>query len=97
VLVCWKCGASLADLSLPLTRRDVCRRCNAALHACKLCEFYDIGKAKHCREPIAEEVNDKQRANFCDYFRPQQGAFSDKSKTEAELAKAKLDALFGKK
>ena len=32
--------------------------------------------AKHCREPIAEEVKDKERANFCDYFKPRPGAYS---------------------
>ena len=97
VLVCWKCGASLAHLSLPLTRRDACKACNADLHACKLCEFYDLSKAKHCREPIAEEVTDKRRANFCDYFKPKSGAFSDKQQNEAARAQAQLDALFGKK
>jgi hypothetical protein len=64
------------------------------LHACKLCEFYDVSKAKHCREPIAEEVSDKQRANFCDYFKPKEGVYSTKGQSEAEKAKAQLDSLF---
>lgn len=97
MLVCWKCGASLAHLSLPLTRRDECRQCRAELHVCKLCEFYDTSKAKHCREPIADEVRDKERANFCDYFKPKPGAYSSKQLGEAERARAQLDALFGKK
>jgi hypothetical protein len=96
MLVCWKCGASLAHLSLPLTRHDHCKQCSAALHACKLCEFYDLSKAKHCREPIAEEERDKDRANFCDYFKPRDGAYSGKQQTEAEKAKAQLEALFKK-
>jgi hypothetical protein len=96
VLVCWQCGTSLAHLSLPLTRRDACRQCNAELHACKLCEFYDPSKAKHCREPIAEEVGDKRRANFCDYFKPKPGAYSS-SRTASDQARAQLEALFGKK
>jgi hypothetical protein len=79
---------------LPLTRRDICKQCNADLHACKLCEFYDLSKAKHCREPIAEEVSDKQRANFCDYFKPKEGVYSSQQTSEAEKAKAQLDALF---
>lgn len=96
MLVCWKCGASLAHLSPPLTRRDVCKQCNADLHVCKLCVFYDTGKAKHCREPIAEEVTDKTRANFCDYFKPREDAYSNKQQSEAEKAKAHLEALFKK-
>lgn len=94
-LVCWKCGASLAALSLPLRRVDECRICNASLHACKLCEFYDVTVAKQCREPIAELVREKDRANYCDYFKPRAGAYSNKPQTEGDAAKAKLDALFG--
>ncbi len=94
-LVCWKCGASLADLSLPLRRLDECKQCAAELHVCKLCEFYSLEVAKHCREPIAEEVKDKERANFCDYFKPRPHAYSAASQAAAAQAKAQLDALFG--
>ena len=45
-IVCWKCGASLADLSLPFGRRDECRACRAELHVCRMCRFYDTRKAK---------------------------------------------------
>jgi hypothetical protein len=92
---CWKCGASLAELSLPLQRLDECRKCHAELHVCKLCEWYSTGVAKHCREPIAEEVKDKERANYCDYFKARMGAYSDAGATAAAKAKADLEALFG--
>lgn len=92
--LCWKCGASLAQLSLPLLRLDVCQQCGAELHVCKLCSFYDVAVAKHCRETIAEEVRDKQRANFCDYFVLNEQAY----KPAASLpSKSTLDELFGKK
>lgn len=96
-LVCWKCGASLAGLSLPLRRLDECKQCNAELHACKLCEWYSTAVAKHCRETIAEEVKDKERANFCDYFKPRANAYSAASQTAADKAKSDLEALFGGK
>lgn len=96
-LVCWKCGASLAELTLPLRRLEECRQCQAELHACKLCEWYSIGVAKHCREPVAEEVKDKERANFCDYFKPRDDAYSAKNTDAAAKAQAELDALFGGK
>jgi hypothetical protein len=93
-LVCWKCGASLAALSLPLRRLEVCRACDAELHCCQLCEFYDTAVAKHCREPVAEEVKDKTRANFCDYFRPRPGAWTAPDASAAK-ARADLETLFG--
>lgn len=94
-LVCWKCGASLAGLSLPLARLDECRGCGAALHVCKLCEFYSVSVAKQCREPIAEEVKDKERANFCDYFKPRPNAWTEADPTAASRARSELEALFG--
>jgi hypothetical protein len=94
-LVCWKCGASLKELSLPLARLDECKQCHAELHACKLCEWYSTAVAKHCRETVAEEVKDKERANFCDYFKPRVGAFSNASTAAADRAKAELDSIFG--
>ncbi|MBP9591440.1 MAG: hypothetical protein KBE42_05195 [Steroidobacteraceae bacterium] len=96
-LRCWKCGASLADYTLPLRRLEECRACNAELHVCRMCEFYDTTVARHCRETIAEEVKDKLRANFCDYFRPTPSAYRPDGTSAADRAKAELEALFGRK
>jgi hypothetical protein len=94
-LVCWKCGHSLAELSLPLQRLDECRKCHAELHVCKMCEFYSVAVAKHCREPIAEEVKDKERVNYCDYFKVRPDAYSSAGLDAAAKAQADLAALFG--
>lgn len=95
-LRCWKCGVALADYTLPIRRLEECRACGAELHACRMCEFYDTSKAKHCREPVAEEVKDKTVANFCDYFRPTAAAYRPDALSAAERARAELEALFGK-
>jgi len=94
-LVCWKCGASLADLTLPLGRLEECRTCRAELHVCKMCEWYSLSVAKQCRETVAEEVKDKERANFCDYFKPRPDAYSTVETDAASKAKTDLDSLFG--
>jgi len=93
-LVCWKCGHSLADLTLPLRRLEACRACGAELHVCRLCEFHDTTVAKSCREPVAEEVKDKTRSNFCDYFRPRPHAFTAAGDSSAR-AREQLESLFG--
>jgi hypothetical protein len=95
-LVCWKCGASLAALTLPLRRLEECPACRAELHVCRMCVEYDTTYAKHCREPIAEEVRDKVRANFCDFFKPRPGAYVPANTAEVDAARAALDKLFGK-
>ncbi|PIV88126.1 MAG: hypothetical protein COW48_07730 [Hydrogenophilales bacterium CG17_big_fil_post_rev_8_21_14_2_50_63_12] len=93
-LVCWKCGASLADLPLPLGHRAECLACHAEQHVCRLCRHYDPAKSKQCREPAAEVVADKSRANFCDWFQPRPGAYVA-AKNGDSMARTKLDALFG--
>ena len=94
-LNCWKCGHTLEDMSTPLRRRDECPACGTDLHVCRMCEFYDTSVAKSCREPVAEEVTDKERANFCDYFRGRAGVQAAGGVAEAEAARVELDALFG--
>jgi hypothetical protein len=96
-LVCWKCGADLAVLTLPLSRRDECPRCRAELHVCRMCQDYDEQVAKKCREPIAEEVSDKTRANFCDYFAPRPATYVAPQTAAVEHARTELDKLFGGK
>lgn len=95
-LVCWSCGASLADLSLPLRRLDACKICNAELHVCKMCVEYDVSYAKHCREPTAEEERNKTAANFCDHYKPKAGAYVAKDTGELARSKAALADLFRK-
>ena len=89
---CVRCGAVLP--SPPSSRRDSCFRCGADLHACVQCLFYSPGAYNDCREPQADRVTEKERANFCDWFKPGSGAQAFPGK---EDARAKLDALFKKK
>jgi ribosomal protein L40E len=95
-LVCWKCGARLAALSLPLRRLDECPQCRAELHVCRMCVEYSTSVAKHCREPTAEEVRDKTSANFCDHFKPRAGAYTPPNTAAISEAQAALAKLFGK-
>lgn len=94
-LCCWKCGADLSSLLLPLSRRDECPACHADLHVCRMCEFYKTSVAKACREPVADEVHDKTRANFCGYFQPNPLVYPSASAIGQGSARAGLEALFG--
>jgi hypothetical protein len=66
------------------------------MHVCRMCDFFDPQSSKGCREPMADEVADKEQANFCDYFRPRAG-LSAKVDRAVEESRKKLDALFGSK
>lgn len=94
---CYRCGESLTHLSLPLLRMEECPSCTVPLHVCRMCMFFDPHVPRQCTEEDADEVKvqDKARANFCDYFKPSDSAFDGSfSATEAK-AKDELTALFG--
>lgn len=92
-VTCWKCGAVQSGILLPLSRTEACADCGADLHVCRMCRFYDTGVADACREPVAERVTDKTRANFCGYLelRTDTGTHHRPSTSES----ADLNALFG--
>ena len=94
-LVCWKCGASIEEQPLPLGRRAECFACHTELHTCRMCQFFDPTVSQSCREPIADNVPDKKRANFCGYFQIKPGAFHAQENGVAGTAQSQLDALFG--
>lgn len=66
----------------------------ASIRCCKMCQFYDPKAYNECREPNADRVVDKEKANFCDYYKIGGGG-NDPEKERQELL-AKAQALFKK-
>jgi hypothetical protein len=50
---------------------------------------------RQCREDGAEDVTEKERPNFCDWFKPSDTAFDPQRREQAEAAEQQLAALFG--
>jgi hypothetical protein len=94
-VVCYRCGASLAMLSLPLSRQDECPECRNYLHVCRMCVNFAPGRPRQCVEDDAEEVLEKERLNFCDWFIASESAFDARRKIEEDAARAALEGLFG--
>ena len=92
---CWKCGTELKHLLLPFSRYEECSACKADLHACIACRHYDPALSDVCREDRADFILDKDKANFCDYFKVNTKAFKKQDNAEAKAARAKLAELFG--
>jgi hypothetical protein len=90
---CWKCHQDLYELLLPLSRTEECPSCSTDLHVCRMCCFYDRSVGNACREPIADFVSDKTKANFCGYFELQ--TVSKGSDPNQALASNDLNSLFG--
>jgi hypothetical protein len=87
---CHACGYEL-KLEVKVARRDTCDNCDADLHCCLNCRFYDE-RADQCRENIAAWVRNRDSSNFCAAF-----TFKESEADTADEiadARAKLDALF---
>ena len=88
---CAACGREMA-IELPVGRRDECPHCGTDLRACRQCRFFDLYAPNQCREPQAEPVVDKEKANFCDFFSFAGGQGGGDGKKQD--VKRKLEELF---
>jgi hypothetical protein len=60
-----------------------------------MCEFYDPAVPKQCTEDDAEEVIEKERLNFCEWYKPGTEVFDARRAAQESRAKNELAALFG--
>ncbi|MBI2711559.1 MAG: hypothetical protein HYX41_01675 [Bdellovibrio sp.] len=91
---CWSCTRGLT--ALEYGRGDSCPTCGRDTRVCKGCFFYDPKYNNECRENQADRVVEKERSNFCDYFKPTMSKTGN-SVDPAAAAKAAAEALFKKK
>jgi len=77
----------------PLARREECSKCHSDAHVCKNCEHYDPRVYNECKETQADFVKEKERANFCDYFKV--APLTSGTQKQVDL-KAAAEALFKK-
>ncbi len=60
-----------------------------------MCRHFEPSAVHQCLEDDAEEVTDKERVNFCEWFVASEHAFDPAAKAEADRARQSLGALFG--
>lgn len=90
---CHHCGRAL--LPAEYGRQESCPGCGRDTKVCKNCVWYDRAYNNECRENQADRVVEKEKFNFCDYFKPGKPGASGGSSKDA--AKSAADALFKKK
>ena len=68
-IVCYNCSKELdIEPDTKILKNEECLYCYASLHCCRMCRFYDKSAYNECREPNAERIVDKEKANYCEYF-----------------------------
>jgi len=94
---CWSCSAILdIDLDEPVGRNTTCDLCGADVRACRGCSYHDPARDNACREPSADRVLEKDRANFCGFFRLRIDGPRAHGNASVDEAKRRLEALFSK-
>ena len=69
-LTCYKCNKALElESGMKVGRQEECPHCYASIHCCKMCFFYDPTAYNECKEPTADRIVDKEKPNFCDFFK----------------------------
>ena len=91
---CYSCGQTLGE-DMKVFRGTGCSSCGRDLRVCRNCEFYCPGSHWDCHETIDEQVIDKEKANFCSYFRFRPSEKSDKEDSPRQEARSDFDRLFG--
>jgi hypothetical protein len=77
-------------------RASACSSCRRDLKICFNCRFYSPGIHNDCLETSAEPVRDKDRSNFCDYFKFKESAASGNDPAGGpDHAREDFSKLFG--
>lgn len=94
VYMCWYCKTD-EEIQDNVSRSAECPVCHRDLHSCKNCVFYSPGSHNDCRETNSEFISDKEKSNFCDYFKLNKN-FSNQQKQDqkAQDARKLFDSLF---
>ncbi len=92
---CHKCGRAL-NANVDYGRQDACEGCRSATHVCLNCLHFDPSRYNECAETVADRVVDKEKANFCDHFKPSEAKVAASGLSAGDKAKQAAEALFKK-
>ena len=64
---CFNCSSTLPQ---GIDFSGNCPKCNAELHCCKQCAYFEPSTRFQCRKPIPERIAVTDKANTCEFFSP---------------------------
>jgi hypothetical protein len=67
IVKCAACGAKAPSV---INLESSCSKCNADLHSCKQCTYFDPGARFECIKPITARIVNKNARNPCELFAP---------------------------
>lgn len=88
-----KCAACAAKAPPNISVDSSCAKCNADLHTCRQCTYFDPGARFECRKSITTRIMNKNARNTCELFAARtvvERETSSGAPTDARQAFAKL-------
>jgi hypothetical protein len=64
---CYNCTTMLPE---GIDFQSTCPKCNAALHCCKQCVYFEPSTRFQCLKPVPVRISPKDGANTCELFKP---------------------------
>jgi hypothetical protein len=77
---CYNCSTALPP---DIDFRGTCPKCNAALHCCKQCVYFEPSTRFQCLKPIPVRISPKDAANECGLFKPKVTVARDSAQPSA--------------
>jgi len=93
---CVECSSSVQFID-ELGTTDTCKNCDADLHTCRNCKFFDPGLPNECMQPIETRIEKKSTRNLCTRFKPKvliEKAVEGKKEKKTNNARQAFDDLF---
>ena len=88
-----KCSSCGAQAPTSINIASSCPTCNADLHTCRQCTYFDPAARFQCSKPITARIVNKNARNMCELFVPRtvvERETSSGAPTDARQAFAKL-------
>lgn len=63
-----KCAACGTVVQANISFEATCPKCNADLHTCRQCTYFDPGSRFECRKPLTARIVNKGGKNKCELF-----------------------------
>jgi NAD-dependent SIR2 family protein deacetylase len=69
VIRCSNCGTKIPRASSDdIELNSTCPKCNASLHTCKHCAYFDPSQRFECTQPVTKRIERKDLPAKCDLF-----------------------------
>jgi hypothetical protein len=91
-----KCAACGAKAPTIINVDSSCAKCNADLHSCRQCTFFDPSARFECRKSIPTRIVNKQARNTCELFAPRTLVERETSSGAPTDARKAFENLFKK-